>query len=82
MNEIQSIKSYSRKLLRSRYSLLYSENSLFIQQNKFSCFRDKPDKHEKIMKRCMIIIIMIIIIINTIIIYFYYYYSLHFNYCI
>lgn len=48
---INSIKSYSRKLMKSRYGILYPENSLFIQQSRFSCFRDNEDYHNSVLNK-------------------------------
>ncbi len=48
---ITSIHNFAQRLYKSRYSLLYPENSLLMQNNKFDCFADRPEFHEEVIRR-------------------------------
>lgn len=51
INGLTSIRSYAMKLYHARYGILYPENSLFMQQQTFSCFADQPEFHETVINR-------------------------------
>ena len=48
---IKSILHYSNSLYHSRYSSIFPEDSLFIQQNNFYCLRDKSSLYNSIIDK-------------------------------
>lgn len=48
---LSSIRGYGAKLYNARYSLMFPENSLFMQQQTFQCFADAPDFHKDVVDK-------------------------------
>lgn len=42
---LSSIRAYANKLFQARYSVLFPENSLYMQQQTFQCFADQEEFH-------------------------------------
>jgi hypothetical protein len=51
INGLVSIRGYATKLYNARYSFMFPEDSLFMQQHAFSCFADRPDYHQSVLDK-------------------------------